>query len=177
MVIVSDTAGIHDTGNKVELEGIYRARKLAEQADMNIWLHAIDDTTDNPEPRGNNTLVVLTKSDMKQKDAGNRTRVQFDYVISALFNEGIGELVEAISESAKLSIAASGDILFSRQRQRSDLLQALDALTAARENETELLEVRAENLRLAASYLGRIVGKVDVEEVLGEIFSQFCVGK
>ncbi|MCF6321101.1 MAG: tRNA uridine-5-carboxymethylaminomethyl(34) synthesis GTPase MnmE [Rhizobiaceae bacterium] len=176
VVIVSDTAGIHETSNTVEKEGIKRARNLADISDMNIWLHSADDEIFDITAIKDNHLVVLSKSD-KIGTSNELHPLPNDVSISVFGDSGIDRLVGLISEAAKDATSHSGDILFSKERQQAGLIRARDALGDA-SNKNELpLEIRAEHLRTAGNSFGRIVGKVDVEDILGEIFAKFCVGK
>ncbi len=176
VIILSDTAGIHDTSNITEKEGIKRAKDLAARSDMNIWLHGADDKEVDYLPGQSCDLKVFSKSDKSLPDA-LVARQSFDVCISVFDNSGIDQLIESIGLAAKNAISCSGEILFSKQRQRSELTSARDALRTAAGYTAKPLEVRAESLRVAADSFGRIVGRVDVEELLGTIFSQFCVGK
>ena len=173
IVIVSDTAGIHDTEDAIEKEGIRRALESAEQTNFGIWLHAVGDEA--AIDAANADLVILTKSDLGiDEDSQNPD----DYLqISAKNNSGIDALIKIISDKAVAGLVNSNEILFSRQRQKAGLLQALEFLKLAKAGTDEPLEIRAENMRIASDALGKIVGRVDVEDILGAIFSEFCVGK
>ncbi len=173
IVIVSDTAGIHDTEDAIEKEGIRRALESAEQTNFGIWLHAVGDEA--AIDAANADLVILTKSDLGiDEDSQNPD----DYLqISAKTNSGIDALIKIISDKATAGSANSNEIFFSRQRQKTGLLQALEFLKLAKAGTDEPLEIRAENMRIASDALGKIVGRVDVEDILGAIFSEFCVGK
>ena len=173
VVIVSDTAGIHDTDDAIEQEGIRRALEAAEHTNFRIWLHAAKDKDAIDAQEAD--LVVLTKSDL---GIHNPTDCPNKYLqISAKTNSGIDALVEIIAKKANVNSADNSEILFSRERQKAGLLQALDSLQLAQLGTDDPLEIRAENMRIASDALGKIVGRVDVEEILGAIFSEFCVGK
>ena len=173
IVVVSDTAGIHDTDDAIEKEGIRRALEAAEHTNFGVWLHAAGDKEAINAPKAD--LVVFTKSDLGAPILQGNAEEHLK--ISAKTNTGIDALIEIIAEKASAGFANNGEILFSRERQKSGLLHALNALGLAKSGIDDPLEIRAENMRIASDALGKIVGRVDVEDILGAIFSEFCVGK
>ncbi len=177
VIIVTDTAGIHQTSDQIEREGVKRAHQSAKTADMTIWLHAGDDEMLMADTAAGVDMVVISKADRMESTSKRNFPVAYDLAVSSMNNEGIGELVNRISQAAKQSVSGSEDILFSRQRQREGLLNAYNALCLARDGIAEPLEIRAEYMRTASDSLGRLIGRVDVEDILGKIFSEFCVGK
>ena len=177
VVIINDTAGIHDSRDKVEKEGIKRARKAAQAAQMRIWLHAADDTNFTKDADSNTDLVILSKADKISFLGERRTDKSFDMTISAKTGFGLDQLVEEISKAAKNSIDLGESAMFSRERQKTHLAAARNCLRQAVNGVSEPLEIRAENMRMAGEALGKLVGRIDVEDMLGEIFSEFCVGK
>ena len=180
VVIISDTAGIHETRDIIEQEGIRRAQLAAERGDMTIWLHAADDENMSVGGGIKADLHILSKRDIDRVEREKELTTEldgFDLAISSTNEQGIDRLIETISGAAKRSIANSSSILFSHERQKQGLVQAQIALKNAGEQVAEPLEIRAENLRVASSALGKLVGSVDVEDILGVIFSKFCVGK
>ncbi len=177
VIIVTDTAGIQKTENLIEKEGISRAHQSAQTSDMTIWLHAADDKKVMADNASGADLVVISKLDKSMSTEAIDFSGEYDLAISTVNDEGIGKLVSRISETAKRSVTGSEDILFSRQRQREGLLTAYNALCLAGGGVTEPLEIRAENMRIACDAFGKLIGRVDVEDILGKIFSEFCVGK
>ena len=125
-----------------------------------------------------NAILVLNKLDLLEKDVDPEIK-KFDHVlISIKDNLNIDELILKIKNNLKNKFITSDDILITRERHRQHLQQCLDHLkNFNKKNEIEDFDKAAEDLRLATRHLGMIVGKVDVEEILGSIFNDFCIGK
>ncbi|RWE69637.1 MAG: tRNA uridine-5-carboxymethylaminomethyl(34) synthesis GTPase MnmE, partial [Mesorhizobium sp.] len=121
-------------------------------------------------PAGAPLLRIGTKSDIADIGPG-----AYDLVISSRDGSGLGRLLDEIGSRAAAAVREAGDVLPSRMRHVELLREAMDFLRAALSGHRQ--ELRAEELRLAAERLGRIVGAVDVEDLLDVIFSQFCIGK
>ncbi len=186
-VTVLDTAGLRDTGDPVEQEGVRRARERAADADLVLW---IVDATET-EPRGPPTAfnktdmptvwVVANKRDLAEKEAaGSRILWQGrrQYYVSAETGESFDALVDGLKEFAEEFFGTIESSVITRQRHRDILTscaacleRAVGQISAGRE------DIIAEELRLAARELGRLTGRVDVEEVLDTIFRDFCIGK
>ena len=168
-VVLIDTAGIRETTDPIEAEGVKRARARAEAADLVLWL--VDDEK-APVPRDpKREWVVRTKADlMKGKPKPGQLAV------SGKTGAGIDALVVKLSEeAAKL---AGEPALVTHARQRKALEAAAAHLTALSKPEVSMREeLFAEELRGAANAFARVTGKIGVEDVLGEIFKNFCVGK
>ncbi len=186
-VIVSDTAGLREieenTTDGIELEGIRRAKQNAESADLCLAVFDIADR-DNFDTEtlkllnSENSFVALNKNDINQADQTIPSSVSgFDITkISTKSSDGLDILLEKLNSWVVSNIGQSGSSSgITRQRHRSALLECLDSL--GRSLETDLPELCAEDLRLSTRYLGRITGKVDVEELLDVIFRDFCIGK
>lgn len=172
IVYVSDTAGIRSSQNEIEKEGIRRARDVAKQSDLTVWLHAADDKDNLGRLDINADITILTKNDL-----GDDNVFVFDIEISVFENKGVDRLVKQIEMAATKVSGAGNKMMFSRKRQQGHLRAARESIACAILNEDEPLEVRAEGLRIAASALGKIAGLRDNEDILGTIFSEFCVGK
>jgi tRNA modification GTPase len=170
-VIVADTAGIRETGDAIESEGVRRALARAESADIKLVL--VDASADKPLdglPKDiRPDIVVWNKIDIGQPRMGG-------IPISAKTGEGIPALLSTISKlCAKLLESKSNDAPLTRARHRAHLEEALAALErGAKVPERELF---GEDLRLALRSLGRITGRVDIEDVLDVVFREFCIGK
>ena len=171
-VLVTDTAGLREDAGRIETIGIEKARRRASMADLVLLL------TDLSDPRGINDRFghvpvwrIGTKADL----GGDLPYQGYDHVISTVGGCGMGELLRALEEVAK-EAAATTEVLPSRMRHVELLRQCKRHLGQALTG-TDRLELRAEELRLAGEALGRIVGSVNVEELLGTIFSTFCIGK
>jgi tRNA modification GTPase len=177
IVYVSDTAGIRNTSSKVEQEGVRRARAAAGTADMNIWLHSADDNSMPELSDIECDFSVLSKSE-KTGDVGSALKIfNLDFGISVFENSGIEQIVERICGGLESSLSANSHNYFSRERQASYLKDAVRYLNMSVKNHDQPLELRAEYLRNSAIAIGMITGRPDTEDILGSIFSEFCVGK
>uniref|UniRef100_UPI00404AF066 GTPase n=1 Tax=Candidatus Pelagibacter sp. TaxID=2024849 RepID=UPI00404AF066 len=180
-VVVSDTAGIRDSKNEIEKKGIKLALDKAENADLKLIVidsKSIDFKGVLKELMDENAILVVNKSDLLKEDLTSEIK-NFEHVlISVKNNLNIEHLILKIKNKLKNKFITSEDILITRERHRQHLEQSLNYLKNFEEkNETEDFDKAAEDLRLATRHLGMIVGKVDVEEILGSIFNDFCIGK
>lgn len=166
-----DTAGIRTTDNMVEAEGIRRALLTIDAADIVLELTEIGGEPYTSPPGPAQIIRIGTKSDLMAPSD------YFDICISIPTEEGLDRLRERLSEELQLRAHGMPMAVPARRRHRLLLEDALSQLTAAVEEENLGLDLRAEYLRSAAQALGRITGHVDVEDLLGVIFSEFCVGK
>jgi len=176
-VVLVDTAGIRDTNDPIEKEGVKRAKARAEDADLVLMLIGPEDgATFSVARRDRPTWIVQTKSDLLDPDSVQTLIDHEALSVSAKTGAGIDELLTRLSKEAERF--AGEPALVTRERQRLSLREAAErissslALTKAGEE-----ELFAEELRLAARALGRITGRVDIEDVLDRIFSSFCIGK
>ncbi|WP_183483458.1 tRNA uridine-5-carboxymethylaminomethyl(34) synthesis GTPase MnmE [Martelella radicis] len=166
-----DTAGLRETEDMVEAEGVRRARAVLETADLVLSLADITSGTAPETFSDRDCLLVGTKADLGGEVDG------FDLLLSSRTGVGIDRLIEAISGCLADRVAGSSFSLPVRSRQTDQLRQALVSLDEAQAARTLSPELPSESLRLAAEALGRITGRVDVEDLLDVIFSSFCVGK
>lgn len=176
-VIVTDTAGIREAEGKVEKEGIRRALAHARQADLVLWLTDATEPAAPPPPelfqRGDNFWrAVSTKIDIP-----GAVPPPLASAISVKSGAGLPELVNLIAGAARERIGASSAPAITRVRYRQHLTTCMDSLKRFMDSPSTEHELRAEDLRQAIQAIGRITGRVDVEEVLGEIFGRFCIGK
>jgi tRNA modification GTPase len=170
-VRIVDTAGLREAAGKVESIGIERARAKAGETDLILLLEDMADPVPVGEvSSGAPLLRVGTKSDIARAGAG-----EYDLVISSRDGTGIGSLLAEIGQRAAAAAGDASEVLPSRLRHVELLKEATGFLRAALAGRSQ--ELRAEELRLAADRLGRIIGAVDVEDLLDVIFSQFCIGK
>ncbi|RWN45600.1 MAG: tRNA uridine-5-carboxymethylaminomethyl(34) synthesis GTPase MnmE [Mesorhizobium sp.] len=177
-VRLTDTAGLRDAPGKVEAIGIEKARAKAHGADLLLLLQDIANPRDVGElPTVAPTVRVGTKLDLLEDRAASDATEDYDLVISVKNGTGVEELLEEIGRRAAEAAGSFGDVLPSRLRHVELLGAANSYLVRATDGQTVGQELRAEELRLAADRLGRIVGAIDVEDMLDVIFSQFCIGK
>lgn len=171
-VILVDTAGIRDADDPVEREGVHRALRRAAHADLTLWLD--DDSGPPPPLAGGQALVVRTKIDRP----GNRSpSASSDFAISAKTGVGIDKLLDAIGDLAEERLASLEPAVLTLERHRQAFQEARESLSSVLAPEASEPELVAEDLRRAAAALDRVVGRIGVEDVLGEIFSRLCVGK
>jgi tRNA modification GTPase len=175
-VTLLDTAGIRDSQDPIEQEGVRRARARAAEADLILWLTAdvpvkIDDYGDK------SVWVVRNKVDLAD---GHPPAA--DFAISATVGTGMDVLLAALQEFAQRYFAAGEAGIVTRERHRRGLEDTVDALTralaeGAAKGANGREDIVAEELRRGALALGRLTGRVDVEDVLDVIFRDFCIGK
>ena len=123
-------------------------------------------------------ILVINKSDLLKKDLDPEIKKINHVIISIKDNLNIDDLILKIKNNLKNKFITNDDILITRERHRQHLQQCLDHLkNFNKKNEIEDFDKAAEDLRLATRHLGMIVGKVDVEEILGSIFNDFCIGQ
>jgi tRNA modification GTPase len=184
-VTVIDTAGIRVTNDPVEQEGVRRARARAAEADLVLWMSDPGHET-NPDRGDVPVWRVRNKIDLREHglavtvndpagifQPGSAT----SFKISASRGDGIGELIAAIVAFAQESLGSDEEALIGRERQRKLLEETAAALRRSIGSAGKGEELAAEDLRVANYSLGRLLGRVDVEDILDVIFSQFCVGK
>jgi tRNA modification GTPase len=172
-VTVIDTAGIRETDDPVEQEGVRRARARAAEADLVLWLVDVDSAAaavGGAVPM----WTVRTKIDLeaRQPEAGG-----FDFQISASRGDGIKELFSAVVGFARDYFGSEEGALIGRERHRELLRGTADLLRRSIGAIDKGEEFVAEDLRAAADCLGRLLGRVDVEDILNKIFRDFCIGK
>ena len=180
-VIMSDTAGIRDSKDEIEEKGVKLAFKRAQDADLNIILlepKSTDFTSFLNDLTNEKEIIVVNKSDLVTEKLDDKIKKYNPIIISIKNEKNLDKLISSIKESLKNKFITSEDILITRARHRENLEQCLNHLKNFEEkNEQKDFDKAAEDLRLATRHLGVIVGKVDVEEILGSIFSDFCIGK
>jgi tRNA modification GTPase len=181
-VTLLDTAGIRPTDDPVEQEGVRRARERAAGADLVLWvINASAGTSLEPAPTG--AWIVRNKVDLLVQSAEGRNEYKFLnellFNVSARDGTGLDHLIDSLAKRARAFLEGSDTALISRERHRNALMEAISALERAlsegdRPGREDLV---AEELRLAARALGRLLGKIDVEDLLDTIFREFCIGK
>ena len=171
-VVVADTAGLRDTDEEIEAEGVRRAKARAAEADLVLWLTDATGVKNPDETRGidaGKIVSVMNKSDKTDaKDDGN-------IWISAKTGQGVDALIEKIAGFVDERMGLREEPSLTRLRHREALLEcAADLRSALNAPEQELM---TEDLRMAMRSLGKITGQVQVEELLDLIFKDFCIGK
>ena len=183
-VTVLDTAGIRDSADPVEQEGVRRARDRAKDADLVLWL--ADATEDKPvsggsgQFEGQHVWLVQNKIDIANSQYNNNKSSKLSntvFYISAKTGEGVNSLITRIAQFAAEYFGSEPKLL-TRERHRLALQSAGAALDRAiAEGPAGREDIIAEEFRLAARALGRLTGRVDVEDILDVIFRDFCIGK
>ena len=180
-VIISDTAGIRDSKDEIEKKGIKLSLNRAEEADLKLVVidaKSLDFSDFLKGLMDENAILVINKSDLLENDIDPEIKKTNHVLISIKENKNIEELIIKIKNNLKNKFITSDDILITRERHRQHLQQCLDHLNNFNQKkEIEDFDKAAEDLRLATRHLGMIVGKVEVEEILGSIFNDFCIGK
>ena len=180
-VVISDTAGIRESQDEIEKKGIKLALKRAEDADLNIIViepKSVDFTGFLNDLVSEKSIIVINKIDLGYKDI-NQQIEKFNPIFLSIKNEtNLDELINRIKDKLKNKFVSSNETLITRERHRKSLEACVQNLINFEEkNSQEDFDKAAEDLRLATRHLGMIVGKVDVEEILGSIFNDFCIGK
>ena len=180
-VIISDTAGIRSSKDEIEKKGIKLTFEKAESADLKLiviepksveFSHFLEDLASKK------AILVVNKIDLGLSQLSDELKKYNPVFISIKDEKNLDKLVSLIKANLKNKFISSGDIFITRERHRVNLEKCVEHLEKFGENKSsDDFDKAAEDLRLATRYLGMIVGKVEVEEILGSIFSDFCIGK
>lgn len=174
-VTLSDTAGLRDTGDPIEIEGVRRARQRAEQADLRIHVRAPGDSSDPVEPfLRPGDLTVLAKADLGPVGGEGGSDA---LAVSVRTGQGLAAVHDWIAARLAADLSGADFPPVTRERHRRRLTEALEAVEAARRGLEHAPEMSAADLGRAADALGRVTGAIGVEDVLGEVFATFCIGK
>lgn len=182
IIWLSDTAGLRDTSDTIEAEGVKRALARAEESDLRIFLHAKDQTPPDMSTAVNGDLLLTNKSELNvEYQALQSTATELEHRYISLKNDNdvlmVKDLLSAIVVD-RMSTSGSAPLV-SRQRHKHLLLSTLDNLNhavLAMENDFSS-DLIAEDIRLAARDIGKITGEIDSEDILDRIFGEFCIGK
>ena len=178
-VILADTAGIRESENNIEKKGIELAINRSKESDLNLII--IDNSSMQVDKKildliNQDSIVVLNKSDLSSDNS--REYKNNGILISVKNNKNIDKLIDLIKDKLSKKIIDTKNILVSRERHRNKLnLCLLELEKFLEKKQSKEIELAAEDLRMATRHLGAIIGKVDVEEILGSIFKDFCIGK
>ncbi len=178
-VILADTAGIRDAKNEVEKKGISLALGKSKEADLNIIVIDNSSKKINKEIKSminKDTIILLNKSDVSDKQ---NHKFDVDTILGSVKNnKNINELINLIKTKLNKKFSSNNSTLITRERHRVKLYECQEEIDKfLKKDQNKDLELAAEDLRMATRHLGSIVGKVDVEEILGSIFKDFCIGK
>lgn len=174
-VTLSDTAGLRDSEDPIEAEGVRRARARAEQADLRLWIRAPGDPDGLASEFARlDDLVVLTKADVA---ASAPVIAHASVALSTVTGEGLSDLHDWIAARLARDLSGADFPAVTRERHRCRLTEALAAVEAGRVALDIAPEMAGDDLRRAADALARVTGAIGVEDVLGEVFSTFCIGK
>lgn len=181
LVSLADTAGLRTTSDRIEAEGISRARKEAEQADMKLlmfdaasWPEFDNETMACKDERA---LCVINKLDLRQELESNQNLPPDCVVVSLRTGEGEEELIKRITAEVGARLGSPAAPSLTRERHRRELQNCAAALQRVVQPAVDSPELLAEDVRLAMRALGRITGQAGVEDMLDVIFSEFCIGK
>ncbi len=180
-VTISDTAGIRDSKDEIEKKGIKLALNSADNSDLNLIVvepKSVDFTSYLKDIVTKNSILVVNKIDLGIERVNDEI-IKFNPLhISIKEEKNLDKLINLIKESLKNKFVDTKDIYITRQRHRTSLEKCVEHLSNfEKKNSINDFDKAAEDLRLATRHLGMIVGKVDVEEILGSIFEDFCIGK
>ena len=178
-VILADTAGIREAKNEVEKKGISLALSKFNEADLNIVV--VDNTKKKVSDKimsliNEDSIILLNKSDVQDEE---NHRFDVDTILASVKdNKNIDKLINLIKQKLSKKFSSTNNALITRERHRVKLNECLIEIDKfLKKDQYKDLELAAEDLRMATRHLGSIVGKVDVEEILGSIFKDFCIGK
>ncbi len=176
-VTLSDTAGLRDSDDPVEAEGIRRARLRAQQADLRLWVRAPG------VQQGDDPAAVFAQADdlqiLNKADLGAASPAAgFEALtVSTATGQGLSELHDWIAARLARDLSGADFPAVTRERHRRRLAEALSAVEAGRRALDLAPEMAGDDLRRAADALARVTGAIGVEDILGEVFSSFCIGK
>ena len=178
-VILADTAGIRDAKNEVEKKGISLALGKSKEADLNIIVIDNSSKKINKEIQNminKDTIIFLNKSDVSDKQ---NHKFDVETVLASVKNnKNIDKLINLVKTKLSKKFTSNNSAIITRERHRVKLNDCLKEINKfLKKDQSKDLELAAEDLRMATRHLGSIVGKVDVEEILGSIFKDFCIGK
>ena len=173
-----DTAGLREAEGVVEKEGVRRAAERAARADMVLWLSDVREGKDVAPALTADVVRVGTKLDLIDSDSErDRIRADFDHAISSVTGAGVAELLEGLGRRLREDLGGGESVVATRVRHRRALTDCAESIAAALNDDGRGLELRAEDLRRAGDALGRVTGRIGVEEMLDVVFRDFCIGK
>lgn len=175
-VILYDTAGIRDTQDIIENEGVKRAINKAKSADLKILVVSIDNTNIDKKILGlidDNTIILLNKIDLGKVDTNFDKGIVIEVSLKDKIN--LDKFLKTLQEKLESIVSPNIDTTITNERYRRELINAVKYLDMF--NFSMPIEINTENVRMAAESIGKITGKINSEEILDNIFSKFCIGK
>lgn len=174
VILISDTAGLRDSEDLIEAEGVRRARQRAKEADLRLaLLTSQEDRSEFADLMGDGDLWLLGQADrVEWANVDNG-----DLAVSSVTRQGLDELEALLTQRAQADLGKSESAPLTRLRHQEAVREGIAALDRALTASVQAPELVAEDLRLAARALGRVTGRVDMDDVLDRLFSQFCIGK
>ncbi len=173
-----DTAGLREAEGVVEKEGVRRAVERAARADIVLWLGDVREGRVTPPALAAQVVYVGTKLDLiDSASERDSIRADFDHGVSSLTGEGVAELLAGLGRRLAEELGTGESVVATRLRHRRALAACAESIAAALNDDGRGLELRAEDLRRAGDALGRVTGRIGVEEVLDVVFRDFCIGK
>jgi tRNA modification GTPase len=177
-VLLADTAGLRsDSVDEIENEGMTRTRNRLETADVVLWVEDGRSALHAAELGNHSDLKIANKSDQTSEEDSIHLRNDGWYLVSAKTGEGIEALLQSLSELIRLRVSVGEHDVVVRERHRLAVQKAISHLDLALTRSEDTLEFAAEDMRKAAQCLAGVTGRIDVEDVLGKIFQDFCIGK
>ncbi len=172
-VKIADTAGLRISKNKIEQEGIKRARQRAIDADLKIYMLDAKKPVLDESLIDQNTIVILNKSDLLGE--GKKIKIKYDLAISLTEKKNLDEVIKLLEEKIQKIIPDNSQMLITQERYRNSLINCHAFL----ENFSleKNIELAAEDLRLASYEIAKITGRINVDDILDIVFSKFCIGK
>ena len=176
-VILADTAGIREQAGEIEGEGIKRALQKAEDANLKIIMLSSDNLeSDMIKYADENTIVIINKADLAGQGTISGELAKYKPIlISVTENKGLDQFYAQLKKWISENFSMPDDPLITRTRHRNLLTESVKSLDKFSLEQD--IVTAAEDLRIAATSLGKITGHIDIEEILDEIFSSFCIGK
>jgi len=179
-VILTDTAGLRESSDTIEKEGIEIAKQKIEEADFILAL--FDASTDTPvvfkdliKQHKDKLFLIANKADKLAENQIISLKKQGCLILSAKTKDGLPTLFDQIKERIESSFQANSGLLITRERYREALKECLENLENF--NFDKEIELSAEDIRLASRALGKITGQIEISEILDKIFGSFCIGK
>ncbi len=175
-VSLADTAGLREaTDDVIEREGMARSQDEIASADILVWVRTFAEDSSALPPRGAD-LIVFNKSDLVSRES-IQLRNESEIAVSVKTEAGLAELRKALSKLVSQKTDVGESAVMVRARHRNAIEQSIRSLNDALDKPDDALELMAEDVRKAASAMANITGRVGVEDFLGRIFSEFCIGK